>query len=744
MHCELCIVTYYMLYMNNIMEFLKRKCESFLVIICTAIFVQFGCFAEYKEIDLGRNELLASIYVPELDNVDSLKITGFFHEKDIVFIKENLSATISSHSNSHFYKKGNLSYLDLSQAQYVNYYGVAKMLPEKFGNGLAVSELKLPVLKIDRYSFCDNPFLKIIGISPNTEIGMYCFENCDAIETIYIPKDCKASATSFRSKSLKSIIVDKENEYYTSIDGMMLDKEGKSLLAVPYGLKKVKIPDSVEFLDGNAFYEHPNIEVIQLGSNVSELSSMVFYFNKRLDRIIIKSHVPMILPELSNGQYKYFIGCDHLTRCGYLYVPKGTKQYYEGARGWKEIPNIIEYSDNELSMIYEKSIEDDPYGYDYDFKVDDLYYKVISFEDNTVGVVNGYVPYIGHFEIPEEITYKNRNLKVTSILSMSNGDITNLKIPESITSIGDLSGNSFSSIILPSTLLELGNRVFSHCENLNTIDIPDGIRNIPSDAFRGCYNLETVNWRPSQFGNIGSHAFVDCFSLRSFIFTPKMRGTGGNLGYRGTSSFDYCCSLDSIAIEDGASLELGFYYDSKEGKYNGEFFGCNITKLYMGGNYSYSSYYYGCWPNFTSLEELTIGDNLEKIEKWPYNGNLKKIVIGASLKELPSFSSNTVLEEIKVKALIPPIAGEFSSNSYLNTVLYVPTGSISLYKEAPIWKNFWSIKEFDKDASKGYLMNPSYKQIIGIYDINGIRHDVLTKGLNIIKYSDGSVEKICN
>lgn len=81
---------------------------------------------------------------------------------------------------------------------------------------------------------------------------------------------------------------------------------------------------------------------------------------------------------------------------------------------------------------------------------------------------------------------------------MNNGDISNLKIPSSVTTIGGLSGNSFASLELPSNLLELKVGVFAHCEKLKGIDIPDGVEEIPASAFRGCYNLEYVNWRPQK------------------------------------------------------------------------------------------------------------------------------------------------------------------------------------------------------------------------------------------------------
>ena len=43
----------------------------------------------------------------------------------------------------------------------------------------------------------------------------------------------------------------------------------------------------------------------------------------------------------------------------------------------------------------------------------------------------------------------------------------------------------------------------------------------------------------------------------------------------------------------------------------------------------------------------------------------------------------------------PLAAEEFANKVYRDATLYVPTGSIARYQAADVWKNFWTIKEFD-------------------------------------------------
>lgn len=50
--------------------------------------------------------------------------------------------------------------------------------------------------------------------------------------------------------------------------------------------------------------------------------------------------------------------------------------------------------------------------------------------------------------------------------------------------------------------------------------IPENVRNIGDNAFRGCYSLEKVTF-PSVLKNIGSGAFASCGSLKKLQFQTE-------------------------------------------------------------------------------------------------------------------------------------------------------------------------------------------------------------------------------
>jgi hypothetical protein len=113
-----------------------------------------------------------------------------------------------------------------------------------------IEEVVLPdtIKFINEYAFFGCSKLSKVNIPPQvTEVQHWVFQYT-AIKKLILP----ASVTSFAANgwivNLESIDVDPANENYTSVDGVLYDKQIKRLLNVPAGLKKksLKLPNSVE------------------------------------------------------------------------------------------------------------------------------------------------------------------------------------------------------------------------------------------------------------------------------------------------------------------------------------------------------------------------------------------------------------------------------------------------------------------------------------------------------------------
>ena len=85
----------------------------------------------------------------------------------------------------------------------------------------------------------------------------------------------------------------------------------------------------------------------------------------------------------------------------------------------------------------------------------------------------------------------------------------------------------------------------------------------------------------------------------------------------------------------------------------------------------------------------------------------------------------------------------FEENVFNSSTLYVPSGTIAKYKSTDYWSKFFHIEEGIPSGMN--TINRSENETsyeVERYDAIGNRRDVPQKGLNIVKYSDGTVKKI--
>ena len=115
---------------------------------------------------------------------------------------------------------------------------------------------------------------------------------------------------------------------------------------------------------------------------------------------------------------------------------------------------------------------------------------------------------------------------------LNNELVTNLTIPDGVTSIGDgaFSGCSgLTSITIPDGVTSIGGCAFSGCSGLTSITIPDGVTSIGRYAFEYCRGLTSITI-PDSVTFIGSGALRDCSSLESialpFIGKSKTASDG--------------------------------------------------------------------------------------------------------------------------------------------------------------------------------------------------------------------------
>lgn len=81
---------------------------------------------------------------------------------------------------------------------------------------------------------------------------------------------------------------------------------------------------------------------------------------------------------------------------------------------------------------------------------------------------------------------------------------------------------SIRSVIIPSTVEEIGDRAFIQGYGLTSVVIPNGVRRIGREAFRNCYRIEKIEL-PSTVVEIGKGAFDGCLRLRTVVASKDVR-----------------------------------------------------------------------------------------------------------------------------------------------------------------------------------------------------------------------------
>ena len=261
--------------------------------------------------------------------------------------------------------------------------------------------------------------------------------------------------------------------------------------------------------------------------------------------------------------------------------------------------------------------------------------------------------------------------------------LTSLTLPSSVTSIGRGAFHGcwkLTNLTIPSGVTSIGYSAFRGCSGLTSLTIPSGVTWIDSEAFRGCSGLTSLTIH-SGVTSIGNYAFQDCSGLTSLTVPSGVTSIGNQAFYD-------CSGLTSLTIPSG------------------------VTSI---GNYAF----YGC----SGLTSLTIPSGVTSIGKWAFRGCSGLTSIYVYPEKLPELGIDI-----------------FNRCDAKNCTVYVPKGTYDAYKSSE-FGYFEKIVEFDASGIDKVTTSTNVKEV-SRYSANGQRLSAPAKGLNIVKYSDGSVKKV--
>lgn len=459
-----------------------------------------------------------------------------------------------------------------------------------------------------------------------------CFEKLSVIEISKSVEEINYSLFSDIG-SLERIIVSPENKrFYSDENGILYDRTNKALVKIPASgeVSEYTVPDEVEDIFSDAFYGCVNLKKIVIGEYFKGDLYCVFWNCPALEKIEVSADNECYSSDAQGAIYdshKYVI----------YGIPSQIEEYvFPGS-----VSEFTQIVAQELSGI--KKVK---FGKGCDY-IEETLYMFNNLEEIEVGDGSAY------YSTDEGVLYDRYKTKLICYPPMKKGDT--YKIPSTTVQILDFGGRY-----------------------LKNIEIPDTVKNINSDAFYDCVNLETVEFGSgfelievtSEFGVKNENLFGNCTNLKTIkVDSNNKHYRSDSQGALYTYDMKYLIAvpantnLKEFNVPDTVECLIDCFYNcSKIEVIN---IGAAVESISVGVKDTES---FVCFSECVSLKEINVSEKNERfysIDGVLYDDEFNKLALYPAAKEGTTYTLPSNITGIGDFA--------FHNNRYLESV-YIHSG----------------------------------------------------------------------
>lgn len=480
-------------------------------------------------------------------------------------------------------------------------------------------------------------------------------------------------------EALTSIMVDPQNASYSSVDGVLYDKNQTTLIAFPPGVSgSYAMPNGVIHIEEFAFYACNYLTNVILDDQLADIGTNAFLSSALLAGVSIPGSV-------TNIGLSAFGSCASLTE---INVASNNTAY-------SSIDGVL-FDQRQTTLI-----------------------QCPGGKGETYVVPNG-VTNIADYAFYGCLQLRNATIP-DNVLSIGSAAfetciyLTNVTIGNGVAIISDYAfiNSGLTSALIPDSVKSIGDSAFDDCSSLTSVKIGDGVTDIGIWAFYGCSRLSSVIMG-SSVSRIGANAFYNCGALTTINIPASTTSIGDSaIAYSGVtnitipaavtnignSAFAGCAHLPAITVDtlnsvysstDGVLLDknqttlircpggkVGAFTApaSVTGMLDAAFNQCRgLTSVTLGNSLTNISA--TAFASSTNLASVSIGINVTSIGNSAFSGcsSLTNVIIPNSVTSIGSFAFATCrnLTGISIGSHVASIAEEAFWNCTKLTSITIP------------------------------------------------------------------------